>query len=179
MTPSGVIEAGPERISVRTSGQFASEKDLADVNLRLNDRFYRLADIADIRRGYVDPPHPRNSASMANPPSAWRIAMQTGGNIQDFGKALHQRIDELTADSAGGRRCAQRVRSAGRRGRRPSAASPVRCSKRWSSCWWSASSASAYARGWWWRARSRWCWRWCLSSWNTAASPCSGFRSAH
>ncbi len=33
---------------MRTIGQFASEKDLANVNLRLNDRFYRLADIADI-----------------------------------------------------------------------------------------------------------------------------------
>ena len=58
VTPAGVIEAGPERISVRTSGQFVSEKDLQAVNLRLNDRFYRLADIAEITRGYVDPPAP-------------------------------------------------------------------------------------------------------------------------
>ncbi len=55
VTPAGVIEAGPERISVRTTGQFASEKDLQTVNLRINDRFFRLADIADIERGYVDP----------------------------------------------------------------------------------------------------------------------------
>jgi hypothetical protein len=48
VTPAGVIEAGPERISVRTTGQFASEKDLETVNLRINDRFFRLADIADI-----------------------------------------------------------------------------------------------------------------------------------
>lgn len=58
VTPAGMIEAGPERISVRTSGQFASEKDLQTVNLRINDRFFRLADIADIERGYVDPPSP-------------------------------------------------------------------------------------------------------------------------
>ncbi|VFT37608.1 RND efflux transporter [Pseudomonas aeruginosa] len=39
VTPSGVVEAGPERISVRTSGNFRSEKDLQAVNLRVNDRF--------------------------------------------------------------------------------------------------------------------------------------------
>ncbi|WCM51615.1 efflux RND transporter permease subunit [Pseudomonas sp. WJP1] len=97
VTPAGVIEAGPERISVRTSGQFISEQDLANVNLRLNDRFYRLADIADIRRGYVDPSTPefRFNGQQA---IGLAIAMQTGGNIQDFGKALHQRMSELTAD---------------------------------------------------------------------------------
>lgn len=39
ITPSGVVEAGPERISVRVSGQFNSEADLRAVNLRVNDRF--------------------------------------------------------------------------------------------------------------------------------------------
>ncbi|RON05269.1 ACR family transporter [Pseudomonas brassicacearum] len=97
VTPAGVIEAGPERISVRTSGQFASEKDLAAVNLRLNDRFYRLADIAEITRGYVDPASPLFRFN-GQPAIGLAIAMQKGGNIQAFGKALHQRIDELTAE---------------------------------------------------------------------------------
>ncbi|MCP1416055.1 multidrug efflux pump subunit AcrB [Pseudomonas laurylsulfativorans] len=97
VTPAGVIEAGPERISVRTSGKFASEKDLAEVNLKLNDRYYRLADIAEIRRGYVDPTSPefRINGKQA---IGLAIAMQTGGNVQAFGKALHTRIDQLTAD---------------------------------------------------------------------------------
>lgn len=97
VTPAGVIEAGPERISVRTSGQFASEKDLAEVNLKLNDRFYRLADIADIRRGYVDPATPEFRFD-GKPAIGLAIAMQKGGNVQEFGKALHERIDQLTAD---------------------------------------------------------------------------------
>jgi len=97
VTPAGVIEAGPERISVRTSGQFASEKDLANVNLRLNDRFYRLADVAEITRGYVDPSTPMFRFN-GKPAIGLAIAMQKGGNIQDFGKALHKRMDELTAD---------------------------------------------------------------------------------
>ncbi|AUF99692.1 ACR family transporter [Pseudomonas sp. 09C 129] len=97
VTPAGVIEAGPERISVRTSGQFASEKDLATVNLRLNERFYRLADIAEISRGYVDPSTPQFRFN-GQPAIGLAIAMKKGGNIQDFGKALHLKMDQLTAE---------------------------------------------------------------------------------
>ncbi|WP_440094422.1 efflux RND transporter permease subunit [Pseudomonas syringae] len=97
VTPAGVIEAGPERISVRTSGQFASEKDLAAVNLRINDRFYRLSDIADITRGYTDPPKPLFRFN-GKPAIGLSIAMQKGGNIQAFGEALHERMDATTAE---------------------------------------------------------------------------------
>ncbi|MCQ9425342.1 efflux RND transporter permease subunit [Pseudomonas sp. LJDD11] len=97
VTPAGVIEAGPERISVRTSGQFASEKDLAAVNLRLNDRFYRLSDIADIERGFTDPPAPLFRYN-GQPAIGLAIAMKDGGNIQQFGQALHARMDQATAN---------------------------------------------------------------------------------
>ena len=96
VTPAGVIEAGPERMSVRTSGQFHSVEDLAVVNLRVNDRFYRLADIADITRGYVDPAAPMFHYN-GKPAIGLAIAMIDGGNIQEFGKQLQERIDELTA----------------------------------------------------------------------------------
>ena len=96
VTPAGVIEAGPERMSVRTSGQFHSVEDLAAVNLRVNDRFYRLADIAEITRGYVDPAAPMFHYN-GKPAIGLAIAMIDGGNIQEFGKQLQQRIDDLTA----------------------------------------------------------------------------------
>ena len=97
VTPAGVIEAGPERVSVRTSGQFRSEKDLENVNLRVNDRFYRLADVAEISRGYTDPPKPLFRYN-GQPAIGLAIAMRDGGNIQSFGKALHERLTEATAD---------------------------------------------------------------------------------
>ncbi|UXH39798.1 efflux RND transporter permease subunit [Pseudomonas promysalinigenes] len=97
VTPAGVIEAGPERISVRTTGQFASEKDLQTVNLKINDRFYRLADIANIQRGYVDPPSPmfRYNGQTA---IGLAIGMKAGGNVQVFGDALKHRMDQVIED---------------------------------------------------------------------------------
>ena len=52
VAPSGVVQAGPEQVSLRVSGQFNSEESLRAVNLRVNDRFFRLTDIATITRGY-------------------------------------------------------------------------------------------------------------------------------
>ncbi|NIF25681.1 efflux RND transporter permease subunit [Pantoea sp. Tr-811] len=97
VTPAGVIEAGPERISVRTTGQFASEKDLQGVNLRINDRFFRLADIAAIERGYTDPPSPmfRYNGQAA---IGLAIGMKAGGNIQVFGEALKEKMKRVTND---------------------------------------------------------------------------------
>ena len=97
VTPAGVIEAGPERMSVRTSGQFHTTEDLEAVNLRVNDRFYRLADIAEISRGYVDPAEPMFHYN-GKPAIGLAIAMNDGGNIQEFGQQLQQRIEDLTAE---------------------------------------------------------------------------------
>nr|WP_314492410.1 efflux RND transporter permease subunit [uncultured Pseudomonas sp.] len=97
VTPAGVIEAGPERISVRTTGQFASEKDLQNVNLRINDRFFRLADIATIERGYVDPPAPMFRYN-GQPAIGLAIGMQKGGNVQTFGEQLKLKMDEVTGE---------------------------------------------------------------------------------
>ncbi|GFM55621.1 ACR family transporter [Pseudomonas cichorii] len=97
VTPAGVMEAGPERIAVRTSGQFTNEQDLLAVNLRFDDRFFRLSDLATVERRYADPP---SSLFRFNgqPAIGLAVAMKQGGNIQEFGNRLQQRIDELTGE---------------------------------------------------------------------------------
>ncbi len=87
IVPSGVLQAGPERITVRVSGQFTSEESLKAVNLRVNDRFFPLTDVAEIRRGYVDPP---SSLFRFNgqPAIGLAIGMKTGANLLHFGEAL-------------------------------------------------------------------------------------------
>ncbi|MGO8190135.1 hypothetical protein, partial [Rhizobium leguminosarum] len=42
VTKSGFVDAGPERIALRVSGQFTSEESLRSINLRINDRFFPL-----------------------------------------------------------------------------------------------------------------------------------------
>ncbi|GJD97052.1 efflux RND transporter permease subunit [Methylobacterium iners] len=97
ITPSGVIQAGPERISVRVGGQFVSEESLRAINLRVNDRFFRLSDVAEISRGVLDPP---TSLFRFNgqPAIGLAIAMQPSGNIVVFGEALKARMRKLQGE---------------------------------------------------------------------------------
>jgi multidrug efflux pump subunit AcrB len=97
IVPSGVIEAGPERVSVRVSGQFMSEESLRNVNLRVNDRFFRLSDVATITRGYTDPP---TSLFRVNgqPAIGLAIGMKPGANLLHFGEALKEKMNDVIGE---------------------------------------------------------------------------------
>lgn len=48
VTQSGFVETGPERVALRVGGRFISEDTLRGINLRVNDRFFPLTDVATI-----------------------------------------------------------------------------------------------------------------------------------
>ncbi len=95
IAPSGVIEAGPERILVRVDGQFDDSNAIAAVNLRIGDRFFNLADVATVRRSYQDPPQSLFRFE-GKPAIGLQIGMKAGGNILDFGA----QVDALMAHVA-------------------------------------------------------------------------------
>jgi multidrug efflux pump subunit AcrB len=97
ISPSGVLQAGPERISVRVSGQFVSEESLKAINLRVNDRFFPLTDVAAISRGYSDPP---TSLFRFNgvPAVGLMVGMKSGANQLEFGAALKKEMTRIAAD---------------------------------------------------------------------------------
>jgi len=97
ITPSGVIEGAGERISIRVSGEFASEDSLRAINLRVNDRFFRLADVATIRRGYVDPPNALFRYA-GQPAIGLAIGMKPNANLLEFGKALDAEMRTIEAE---------------------------------------------------------------------------------
>jgi multidrug efflux pump len=94
ITPSGVIQADKERVSVRVSGQFVSEQSLRAINLRIGDRFFRLSDVAEISRGHVDPPDMLFRYD-GQPAIGLGIAMTASGNLLTFGEALKERMHTI------------------------------------------------------------------------------------
>jgi len=95
--PSGVIDAGPERVLVRIGGQFSGAESLEDINLRVGDRFFRLTDVADIRRSYEDPATAlfRYKGQEA---IGLAVGMRQGANIIDFGEELDAVIAKAQAE---------------------------------------------------------------------------------
>ncbi|NBB46899.1 AcrB/AcrD/AcrF family protein [Rhizobium sp. CRIBSB] len=97
VTQSGIMQSGPETIALRVGGSFKSEESLREVNLRVNDRFFPLSDVAEIRRGYADPP---TSLFRYNgkPAIGLAIGMKPGANLLTFGEGLEAKIEQITAD---------------------------------------------------------------------------------
>ncbi|EJB06217.1 cation/multidrug efflux pump [Rhizobium leguminosarum bv. trifolii WSM597] len=97
VTQSGFVDAGPERIALRVSGQFTSEESLRSINLRINDRFFPLTDVATIKRGYVDPPSALFRFD-GQPAIGLAIGMKQGANLLQFGEALDAQMKRVVAD---------------------------------------------------------------------------------
>ncbi|MGR9200730.1 efflux RND transporter permease subunit [Rhizobium leguminosarum] len=97
VTQSGFVDAGPERIALRVSGQFTSEDSLRSINLRINDRFFPLSDVATIKRGYVDPPSSLFRFD-GQPAIGLAIGMKQGANLLEFGEGLDAQMKRVVAD---------------------------------------------------------------------------------
>ncbi|WP_049734955.1 efflux RND transporter permease subunit [Rhizobium ecuadorense] len=97
VTQSGFVDAGPERIALRVSGQFTSEESLRSINLRINDRFFPLTDVATIKRGYVDPPSALFRFN-GEPAIGLAIGMKQGANLLQFGEGLDAQMKRVVAD---------------------------------------------------------------------------------
>ncbi len=97
VAPSGIVQAGPETVSLRVSGRFTSVESLRAVNIRVNDRFFRLTDVATITRGYVDPPQPMFRFN-GQPAIGIAIGMKADSNLIQFGKDLRLHMTGVVAD---------------------------------------------------------------------------------
>jgi multidrug efflux pump len=97
LVPSGTVDAGPERIAVRVSGEFTSEASLKDVNFRFNDRFFRLGDIATVKRAYVDPAQPMFRYN-GQPAIGLAVSMTSGGDVLALGHNVKERVTQLARE---------------------------------------------------------------------------------
>jgi len=94
----GVVETGVERITLEPTGNFTSVDDIRRtvITLPQTGETVYLGDVADVRRGYVEPPR---SVVRANGQSALVLAvsMREGGNIIQLGANLMAAVAELEA----------------------------------------------------------------------------------
>ena len=98
---AGLITTAEDRIFVRPSGQFGDIDSLRDTSLRINGKLFRLGDLADVQRGYVDPPI-EQVRYMGRPVLAIGVTMQAGGNVVELGQALQQATSRIRASLPAG-----------------------------------------------------------------------------
>ncbi len=95
--PAGTIQTGNEALSLRVSGAFRSERDVMDINFFAGGRMLRLSDIAQVKRGYSDPPQPLFRVN-GEPAIGLAVAMRDGGDILALGRNINRAMAEITAD---------------------------------------------------------------------------------
>jgi multidrug efflux pump len=94
VTAAGSYETTSDHITLRESGQFHSVKSLEDVTFRADGRLLRLGDIAQIHRGYEDPPE-QQMRFEGRPVLGIGVTMQTGGNVIQLSKRLQATMTSL------------------------------------------------------------------------------------
>ena len=95
--PAGTLHTEQERMFMRVTGAFDSERDIESVNLVLGGRNIRLGDIATVRRGFADPPQPMFRVN-GKPAIGLAIAMRDAGDILALGRNIKAQMADITAN---------------------------------------------------------------------------------
>lgn len=91
---AGFFETSSERIQLRVTGRFESVEEIRNFPIRVDDRTFRIADVAEVKRGFNDPPAPR-MRFMGEDAIGIAVSMKDGGDILVLGKALEGEFARL------------------------------------------------------------------------------------
>ncbi|POA87579.1 efflux RND transporter permease subunit [Pseudomonas protegens] len=94
VSTAGFFETPSERVQLRVSGNFQTVEQIRNFPIRVAGRTFRIGDVADVRRGFNDPPAPR-MRFMGEDAIGLAVAMKEGGDILVLGKALEGEFSRL------------------------------------------------------------------------------------
>lgn len=94
VSTAGFFETPSERLQLRVSGRFDSVEQIRQFPIRIGDRTFRIGDVAEVQRGFNDPPAPR-MRFMGEDAIGLAVSMKDGGDILVLGKALEGEFARL------------------------------------------------------------------------------------
>ena len=94
VSTAGFFETPTERVQLRVSGNFKTVEQIEGFPIRVGERTLRISDVADVHRGFNDPPAPR-MRFMGQDAIGLAVAMKDGGDILVLGKALETEFERL------------------------------------------------------------------------------------
>ncbi|GAB4567351.1 MAG: multidrug efflux RND transporter permease subunit MexK [Rhizobacter sp.] len=98
---AGVINSPTDFVQVRVAGQFNSVEQLKAFAIRANGASFKLGDIAEVKRAYVDPPQVK-VRHQGKEVIALGISMGKGGDIIEMGKSLKVATEAIKDDLPAG-----------------------------------------------------------------------------
>ncbi|AKU13742.1 efflux transporter, RND family [Azoarcus sp. CIB] len=95
-TGAGFFDASDERVWLRPSGAFEDLDAIRDTVIRAQGRSFRLGDVAEVRRGFADPPRERLRFK-GEDALGIGVSMRAGGDIIALGRHLDAAIARIDA----------------------------------------------------------------------------------
>jgi multidrug efflux pump len=89
--PAGFVETDSDRVRLRVTGTFDTVEQIRATDLVVGGRHLRLGDIAEVGRGFADPPNPRMRVAGKDAVGI-AVVMTRGGDAIALGKALQAEI---------------------------------------------------------------------------------------
>ncbi len=94
MVPAGNFDTAAERIFLRVSGDFDTAESVRNIPIRANGRTFRLGDIAEVKRGFADPPQPK-MRFQGHEAIGIGVSMRKGGDIIALGRNLDRELERI------------------------------------------------------------------------------------
>ena len=97
IAPAGVIQTKDNAIALRVTGNFDTVKSVRELQLAVNGRTIRLSDIANVYRGFADPPA-QTIRFGGKPAIALSISMKSDGDVLRLGDNLTKEMVRIKSD---------------------------------------------------------------------------------
>ncbi|WP_313304631.1 efflux RND transporter permease subunit [Stutzerimonas balearica] len=101
VSATGFVETISDRVQLRVTGSFETVEQIRDFPIRVGGRTFRIGDVAEVHRGFNDPPAPR-MRFMGEPALGIAVSMKSGGDILMLGEALQAEFARLQQELPAG-----------------------------------------------------------------------------
>ncbi len=98
---AGFVETPSDRVQLRVTGSFETVKEIRNFPIRVAGSTFRIGDVAEVYRGFNDPPAPR-MRFMGEPAIGLAVSMKEGGDILVLGEALQEEFARLQRELPAG-----------------------------------------------------------------------------
>lgn len=94
VVPAGAVNTQTDKVFLRVTGDFDSVETVRNIGIEINGNRFRLGDIANVFKSYVDPPTYK-VRFQGQEAIALAISMRKGGNVIELGKYLDIAVSDI------------------------------------------------------------------------------------
>ena len=94
---AGTVQTSAEQVRLTVSGEFDTVDGIRAIGIRAGQRTFRLGDIAEVRRGFVEPALSRMRFN-GNEAIGLAVSMRKGGDVIHLGSKLDETVHRIKAN---------------------------------------------------------------------------------